>query len=114
MKRPIKKHFTHKDLPETEYHQTIKESGDDPITMWLKDFVMSHPRDEVECKLSCDKASVLFRIFCFDSNLTNKLCKRQFSMPQKSRWKQPAIDFLLELSIGGHRPVARHCPLRPG
>ena len=97
MKRPVKQHYTHRDLPETEYHRTIKESGDDPITMWLEDFVMSRPRDETEYKLSSEEAWESFRIYCSDANLTNKLNNLAlplFGHAVRGRWRVLAFAML--------------------
>ena len=77
MERPVKKVLTKEDLPDTEYHQKLKELNMHPIEQWLQDLAETTEQDEK--MYNAAQAWDSFRMFCSDNNIKyENLTRRGF------------------------------------
>ncbi len=77
--REVKKILGKDDLPQTEYHEELKQLNMHPILQWLEDLAMKTKGDTLV--MYSDKTWDSYRCFCLDSNINvDKTNRRGFEV----------------------------------
>ena len=78
MKYECKPNIGEKDIPETEFHNQVREASRDTIELFIEDLIMNN-FNEVSFKKSTVELWDEYRVFCDDSRLDSKISKQSFT-----------------------------------